>query len=270
MDLTEIWVVLFPSLTKSVTAPKWIRARLQIPFWQGPWGRSTTQEDRDRSAPSEPSSVPGTNRKMVSLTQWFTQLTSICTCLKPELEGVDLWYHLMMCVCLREYSPRAKKRVKECVSCNVDHYQVQGSVSWSHLYFLCWAAETERSVLQRTTTPPDTGQELCSRPPAHTASRPQIWRSLQASAVQNVDLQLEMKPLASGQTLIQRKTEMELFTRTSTVTYRNPCKEFLTFDWSTMKVWWIQEESRDGAVNLWRSKVDKDANSPYCPRFNRG
>lgn len=57
MDLTEICVVLFPSLTKSVTGLKWIRARLQTPFLQGPWGRSTTQEDRDRSAPSKPSSL---------------------------------------------------------------------------------------------------------------------------------------------------------------------------------------------------------------------
>lgn len=57
MDLTEICVVLLPSLTKSVTGLKWIRARLQTPFLQGPRDSSTTQEDKDTSAPNEPSSV---------------------------------------------------------------------------------------------------------------------------------------------------------------------------------------------------------------------
>lgn len=53
----EIWVVLLPSLTKSVTGLKWIRARLQTPSLHGPRDRSTTQEDRDRSVPKKPSSA---------------------------------------------------------------------------------------------------------------------------------------------------------------------------------------------------------------------
>lgn len=55
IGLTEIWVVLLSSFTKSVMELKWTTARLQTPSLQGPQDRSNPQEDRDRSAPKYPS-----------------------------------------------------------------------------------------------------------------------------------------------------------------------------------------------------------------------
>lgn len=74
MGLTEIWVVLLSSFTKSVMGLKWTTALLQTPWRQGLRVRSNTQEDRDRSAPNKPSEV---KRPDLSCLQWLQHQTWI-------------------------------------------------------------------------------------------------------------------------------------------------------------------------------------------------
>lgn len=132
----EIRVVRFPSLIKSVTGLKWMRAWLQMPSWQGTRGRSTRQEDRDTSAPCRPSPLPSTGRNGRAKTVRIRiRLNSLLSLLLTFTAGAKLQRQGAVSSCGERCLTQAQQR-----NCALHHKLIQLSVLpnaadlWSQLW----------------------------------------------------------------------------------------------------------------------------------------